>query len=165
MYRQALYYHGGTAAHHGDRPYPMCMNVPGLKIIVPSNGPDLKGLLRTAIRDDNPVLCFEDANLWARRGRGPAPADDEHLVPFGVTAIPRAGSDVAVIGIGGGPRCRRPARRRRHLRRGRRPTHPGPDGLADHRRVGGQDRPRRRRRPGQPHLQRGQRDRRTLGER
>ncbi|ROO60123.1 pyruvate dehydrogenase E1 component beta subunit [Micromonospora sp. Llam0] len=102
VYRQALYYHGGTAAHHADRPYPMFMNVPGLKIIVPSNGPDLKGLLKTAIRDDNPVLCFEDANLWGRRGRGPAPADDEHLVPFGVAAIPRAGTDVTVIGIGGG---------------------------------------------------------------
>ena len=67
--RAALYYHGGTAGHHADRPYPMFMNVPGLKIILPSNATDLKGLLKSAIRDDNPVLCFEDANLsgWTVR--------------------------------------------------------------------------------------------------
>ena len=72
--RAALYYHGGTAGHHADRPYPMFMNVPGLKIIVPSNATDLKGLLKSAIRDDNPVLCFEDANLWGRKGRAVRPA-------------------------------------------------------------------------------------------
>ncbi|MEV4841315.1 transketolase C-terminal domain-containing protein [Nonomuraea sp. NPDC049486] len=104
VFRQALYYHGGTAAHHADRPYPMFMNVPGLKIMVPSNGPDLKGLLKTAIRDDNPVLCFEDATLWGRRGRGAAPEDDDHLIPFGVASVPREGTDVTVIGIGGGVR-------------------------------------------------------------
>lgn len=97
--RAALYYQGGTAGHHADRPYPMFMNVPGLKIVVPSTAPDLKGLLKSAIRDDNPVLCFEDANLWGRKGRGPAP-DDGHVVPLGAAAIRRAGSDVTVVGIG-----------------------------------------------------------------
>lgn len=104
VYRQALYYHGGTAAHHADRPYPMFMNVPGLKIIAPSNGPDLKGLLKSAIRDDNPVLCFEDATLWGRRGRGPAPEAEEHLVPLGVASIPRPGTDLTIVGIAGGVR-------------------------------------------------------------
>jgi len=104
VYRQALYYHGGTAAHHADRPYPMFMNVPGLKIIAPSNGPDLKGLLKSAIRDDNPVLCFEDATLWGRRGRGPAPEAEDHLVPLGVASIPRAGTDLTIVGIAGGVR-------------------------------------------------------------
>ena len=98
--RAALYYHGGTAGHHADRPYPMFMNVPGLKIIVPSTGPDLKGLLKSAIRDDNPVLCFEDANLWGRRGRGLRPEGDDHLVPLGQAAIRRTGADVTVVGIG-----------------------------------------------------------------
>lgn len=102
VFRQALYYHGGTAAHHADRPYPMFMNVPGLKIIVPSNGPDLKGLLKSAIRDDNPVLCFEDANLWGRRGRRSDPPAGDHLVPLGVADVPRPGTDVTVIGIGNG---------------------------------------------------------------
>lgn len=100
--RAALYYHGGTAGHHADRPYPMFMNVPGLKIIVPSTGPDLKGLLKSAIRDDNPVLCFEDANLWGRKGRGPAPEAEDHLVPLGVAAVRRPGTDVTVVGIGQG---------------------------------------------------------------
>lgn len=104
VYRQALYYHGGTAAHHADRPYPMFMNVPGLKIIAPSNGPDLKGLLKSAIRDDNPVLCFEDATLWGRRGRGPAPEAEDHLVPLGVASIPRPGTDLTIVGIAGGAR-------------------------------------------------------------
>jgi acetoin:2,6-dichlorophenolindophenol oxidoreductase subunit beta len=100
--RAALYYHGGTAGHHADRPYPMFMNVPGLKIILPSTAPDLKGLLKSAIRDDNPVLCFEDANLWGRRGRGPIPEAADHLVPLGVAAVRRAGADVTVVGIGQG---------------------------------------------------------------
>jgi pyruvate dehydrogenase E1 component beta subunit len=98
--RAALYYQGGTAAHHADRPYPMFMNVPGLKILVPSTAPDLKGLLKSAIRSDDPVLCFEDANLWGRRGRGPIPEADDHLVPLGRAAIRRTGGDVTIVGIG-----------------------------------------------------------------
>jgi pyruvate dehydrogenase E1 component beta subunit len=73
-----------------------------LKVIVPSTAPDLKGLLKSAIRDDNPVLCFEDANLWGRKGRGPLPADQDHLVPLGVANVRRPGSDVTVVGIGQG---------------------------------------------------------------
>ncbi|GAB3434875.1 alpha-ketoacid dehydrogenase subunit beta [Actinophytocola sediminis] len=98
--RAALYYHGGTAGHHADRPYPMFMNMPGLKIILPSTAPDLLGLLKSAIRDDNPVLCFEDANLWGRKGRGPIPTAENHLVPLGSAAIRRTGTDVTVVGIG-----------------------------------------------------------------
>lgn len=104
VYRQALYYQGGTAAHHADRPHPMFLNVPGLRVILPSNGPDLKGLLKSAVRSDDPVLCFEDATLWGRRGRGPAPETDDHLVPLGVAAVPRSGTDLTVVGIGGGVR-------------------------------------------------------------
>ncbi len=98
--RAALYYHGGTAGHHADRPYPMFMNVPGLKIILPSTGPDLLGLLKSAIRDDNPVLCFEDANLWGRKGRGPLPTAEDHIVPLGKAAVRRTGTDVTIVGIG-----------------------------------------------------------------
>jgi pyruvate dehydrogenase E1 component beta subunit len=76
------------------------MNVPGLKIIVPSTAPDLKGLLKSAVRDDNPVLCFEDANLWGRRGRGERPEPGDHLVPLGKAAVRRTGADVTVVGIG-----------------------------------------------------------------
>lgn len=100
--RAALYYHGGTAGHHADRPHPMFMNVPGLKIILPSTAPDLLGLLKSAIRDDNPVLCFEDANLWGRKGRGPIPEAEDHLVPLGSAAVRRTGADVTIVGIGRG---------------------------------------------------------------
>jgi pyruvate dehydrogenase E1 component beta subunit len=55
--------------------------------------------LKSAIRDDNPVLCFEDANLWGRKGRGPIPTD-EHIVPLGSAAVRRTGTDVTVVGIG-----------------------------------------------------------------
>ncbi|MFG1924737.1 alpha-ketoacid dehydrogenase subunit beta [Cryptosporangium sp. NPDC048952] len=99
--RAALYYHGGTAGHHADRPYPMFMNVPGLKILLPSTAADLKGLLKTAIRDDNPVLCFEDANLWGRKGRSPLPPEDQ-LIPFGIAATRREGDDVTIVGLGQG---------------------------------------------------------------
>jgi acetoin:2,6-dichlorophenolindophenol oxidoreductase subunit beta len=98
--RAALYYHGGTAGHHADRPYPMFMNMPGLKIILPSTAPDLLGLLKSAIRDDNPVLCFEDANLWGRKGRGPIPEAADHIVPLGQAAVRRTGTDVTIVGIG-----------------------------------------------------------------
>jgi pyruvate dehydrogenase E1 component beta subunit len=102
VYRAGLYYRGGTAAHHADRPYPMFMGVPGLKVIVPSSGPDAKGLLKAAIRDDNPVLCFEDKNLWGRRGRDILVGEADHLVPLGKAAVKRAGTDVTVIGVAGG---------------------------------------------------------------
>ena len=102
VYRAGMYYQGGTAAHHADRPYPMFMNVPGLKVIAPTTGPDFKGLLKSAIRDDSPVVCFEDKNLWGRPGRGTVPVEGEHLVPLGRAAIRRAGTDLTIVAIASG---------------------------------------------------------------
>jgi pyruvate/2-oxoglutarate/acetoin dehydrogenase E1 component len=98
VYRSAMFYHGGNAAQHSDRPYPMFMNVPGLKIIVPSGPLEAKGLLTAAIRDDNPVLCFEDATLWGSRGEVP---DGEVVLPIGRAAVLREGSDATVVAIAG----------------------------------------------------------------
>ena len=95
--RATMFFHGATAAQHADRPYSMLMNVPGLKIVVPSSPADAKGLLKSAIRDDDPVLCFEDSLLWGRKG--PVPEGD-HLVPLGSAAVRREGSDVTVVAIG-----------------------------------------------------------------
>jgi acetoin:2,6-dichlorophenolindophenol oxidoreductase subunit beta len=97
--RAAMYY-GGTAlaAHHADRPYPMFMNVPGLKIIVPSSPYDAMGLLKSAIREDDPVLCFEDVTLWGATQELP---EEEVLVPLGRAEVKRSGSDVTVVAIGG----------------------------------------------------------------
>jgi pyruvate dehydrogenase E1 component beta subunit len=96
--RSTLYYSVNTAAQHSDRPYPMFMGIPGLKIIAPSTAYDMKGLLKSAIRDDNPVLSFEDGTRAGSRSEVP---DEEYLVPIGVADIKRAGTDVTVVSIAG----------------------------------------------------------------
>lgn len=100
-FRAAMMYGMGIGAHHSDRPYPMFMNVPGLKIVAPASAFDAKGLLKAAIRDDNPVLCFEDASLWMCSGHVPA---EDYIVPLGVADIKRRGRDLTLVGISGGVR-------------------------------------------------------------
>lgn len=99
VFRACTYYGTSVAAQHSDRPYSMFMNSPGLKIIVPSSAADAKGLLKSAIRDDDPVLFFEDVNLWSKKE--PVSDDPEQLVPIGEAAVKRAGTDATVIAIGG----------------------------------------------------------------
>jgi pyruvate dehydrogenase E1 component beta subunit len=98
VYRAGLFYGGNNAAQHSDRPYPMFMNMPGLKIIVPTTPYDMKGLLKTAIRDDDPVLCFEDGTLWFTKGQIP---DEEYLIPLGKADIKKTGEQVTVVAIAG----------------------------------------------------------------
>lgn len=102
VFRCTLYYGRGLAAQHSDRPYPLFMNVPGLKIICPSTAADIKGLLKSAVRDDDPVLIFEDASLWPVKG--PVPVGPEHLVPIGKADIKRSGNDVTIVAIAGAMR-------------------------------------------------------------
>ncbi|MCH9693281.1 MAG: alpha-ketoacid dehydrogenase subunit beta [Gammaproteobacteria bacterium] len=97
--RMCMFYGNSNAAQHSDRPYPMFMGMPGLKIIVPSNPADMKGLLKSAIRDDNPVMSFEDGTLWSSKST--VPDDDDFLVPIGVADVKREGTDVSVIAVGG----------------------------------------------------------------
>jgi acetoin:2,6-dichlorophenolindophenol oxidoreductase subunit beta len=96
--RAGMMYACANAAQHSDRPYPMFMGVPGLKIAIPSTPADAKGLLKTAIRDDDPVLIFEDSRLWGATGDVP---EGEHLLPFGQAAIRREGTDVTVVALTG----------------------------------------------------------------
>jgi pyruvate dehydrogenase E1 component beta subunit len=98
--RLAMVYGNSNAAQHSDRPYPMFMNMPGLKIIAPSTAADVKGLLKSAIRDDDPVMCFEDVTLWSAKTE--VPDDPEFLVPIGVADVKREGTDITVIGVAGG---------------------------------------------------------------
>ncbi len=98
VYRSSMFYGSSTAAHHSDRPYPMFMNVAGLKIVTPASPYDAKGLLRTAVRTDDPVMIFEDATLWMRKEDLP---DEEYLIPLGVARLVRAGNDVTVVAIAG----------------------------------------------------------------
>jgi len=102
VFRCSLYYARSLAAQHSDRPYPMFMNVPGLKILCPSNAADIKGLLKSAVRDDDPVMIFEDARLWPVKGL--VPTDPEFLVPIGKAHVTRPGTDVTIVAIAGAMR-------------------------------------------------------------
>ena len=84
------------AAQHSISPYSMYMNVPGLKIILPSTPYDMKGLLTAAIRDDNPVISFEHTALGPVAGEVP---EEEYTIPFGEADIKRAGTDVTVVAL------------------------------------------------------------------
>ena len=84
------------AAQHSQSPYSMFMHLAGLKIILPSTPADAKGLLKSAIRDNNPVVFFECSRLASITG--PVP-EDEYTVPIGVADVKRAGSDVTVVGL------------------------------------------------------------------
>lgn len=97
--RSCLFYGNSNAAQHSDRPYSMFMNMPGLKIIVPSNAYDMKGMLKAAIRDDDPVLCFEDSTCWTSKAE--LPDDPDFLIPLGQGDIKREGRDISVIAVAG----------------------------------------------------------------
>jgi len=89
---------GGTrlAAQHAQCPYSMFMNLAGLKMFLPSTPYDLKGLLKSAIRDNNPVISFESNRLMGLKG--PVPTE-EYTVPLGKADIKREGRDVTVVAI------------------------------------------------------------------
>jgi pyruvate/2-oxoglutarate/acetoin dehydrogenase E1 component len=89
---------GGTqvAAQHSQSPYSMFMNVAGLKMFLPSTPYDMKGLLKTAIRDNNPVISFESSRLMGRKG--PVPEED-YAIPLGKADVKREGNDVTVVAL------------------------------------------------------------------
>ncbi|MCL7454200.1 MAG: alpha-ketoacid dehydrogenase subunit beta [Anaerolineae bacterium] len=89
---------GSAAAQHSQSPEAWFMNVPGLKFAVPASPADAKGLLKSAIRGEDPVLFFEHKMLYAVKGL--VPEDIDFVVPFGQAAVLREGSDVTLIGIG-----------------------------------------------------------------
>jgi len=85
-----------AATHHSGSYYPIFTNIPGFRVAVPTTPADAKGLLKTAIRSDDPVVSMEHRALL--QTRGPVP-DGDYLVPFGRAAVARAGSDVTVVGV------------------------------------------------------------------
>jgi len=87
----------GWAGQHTGTIYSMFMGVPGLKVVVPSTAADAKGLMTTAIRDDNPVCYFHHYLLTLEHGEVP---DGEYAIPFGKADVRRAGGDVTVVAIG-----------------------------------------------------------------
>jgi pyruvate dehydrogenase E1 component beta subunit len=84
-----------VGAQHNHNLEAMFVHAPGLKVVMPSEPADFAGLLRAAIRDDNPVLFFTDLGLLAHEGD--VPESTEHVVPIGSAALRRQGSDVTLV--------------------------------------------------------------------
>jgi pyruvate dehydrogenase E1 component beta subunit len=85
---------GPTHSHSFEA---MFLQIPGLLVAAPSTPADGKGLLKTAIRDDNPVIFIEHETLYGARGE--VPDDGDHLMPFGEAAVRTEGSDVTLVGV------------------------------------------------------------------
>jgi len=83
-----------SGAQHSQSLHAWVAHVPGLKVCLPSTPADAKGLLKSAIRDDNPVVIFEDKMMYTVKGLVP---DGEHVVPIGLADVKREGEDVTVI--------------------------------------------------------------------
>ena len=96
LYRMTVGAGTSMAAQHSISPYSMFMNIPGLKIVLPSTPYDVKGLLKTAIRDNNPVIFFEHSALMNVTGEIP---DEEYTIPFGQAVVRREGTDVTVVAL------------------------------------------------------------------
>ncbi len=83
-----------SAAQHSQSLHAWVSHIPGLKVVLPSTPYDAKGLLKTAIRDEDPVVFFEDKMMY--KLKGPVPAE-EYTIPFGVADIKRAGKDITIV--------------------------------------------------------------------
>jgi acetoin:2,6-dichlorophenolindophenol oxidoreductase subunit beta len=83
-----------SAAQHSQSLHAWLSHVPGLKVAMPSTPYDAKGLLKTAIRDDNPVVFFEDKMMYKQKG--PVP-EEEYTIPFGVADVKREGEDITIV--------------------------------------------------------------------
>jgi pyruvate dehydrogenase E1 component beta subunit len=83
-----------SAAQHSQSLHAWFCHVPGLKVILPSTPYDAKGLLKAAIRDDNPVVFFEDKMMYKMKGKVPA---GDYTIPLGVADIKRTGEDISLI--------------------------------------------------------------------
>ena len=83
-----------TAAQHSQSLHAWVSHIPGLKVALPSTPYDAKGLLKTAIRDDNPVVFFEDKMMYTLKGMAP---DEDYTIPFGVADVKRTGTDITLV--------------------------------------------------------------------
>jgi pyruvate/2-oxoglutarate/acetoin dehydrogenase E1 component len=88
----------GLGAQHSQSLEAWFVHVPGLKVVMPSTPADAKGLLKSAIRDNNPVLFLEHRLLYGQTG--PVPEDAEYLVPLGLADVKRSGADVTLVATG-----------------------------------------------------------------
>ena len=96
MYRMTVGAGQSAAAEHSVSPYSMYMNQPGLKILLPTTPYDIKGLFKTAFKDNSPVVSFEHMMLGNIKGEVP---EYEYAIPFGQASIRREGTDVTVVAL------------------------------------------------------------------
>ena len=94
VFKAGFGFAAGWAGQHSNCIYHMLMGIPGLKVALPSTPADAKGLMKSAIRDDNPVVYLHHYMLTLDKGEVP---EGEYLVPFGVADIKRPGSDVTIV--------------------------------------------------------------------
>lgn len=83
-----------SAAQHSQSLHAWLAHIPGLKVVIPSTPADAKGLFKTAVRDDNPVVIYEDKMMYALKGMVPT---EDYTIPFGQADIKREGDDVTLI--------------------------------------------------------------------
>ena len=84
-----------SAAQHSQSLHAWLAHIPGLKVVIPSTPADAKGLFKTAVRDDNPVIIYEDKMMYALKGN--VPTEEDYTIPFGQADIKREGDDVTFI--------------------------------------------------------------------
>lgn len=95
--RGAIGVGSASATHHSGSYFPMFVNTPGLRVVVPTTPYDAKGLFKTAIRSDDPVMFLEHKSLFNIKGRVP---EEEYMIPFGQAAVVREGTAATVVAIG-----------------------------------------------------------------
>ena len=123
VYRLSLYYGGSMAAHHSTGPHPIFMHIPGFKVVFASNAYDAKGLLKTAIREDDPVIFCEDRTVLGARAEVP---EEECSIPLASPTSSRGATPSwPLAGWCPEPAGRGAVGRGRHRHRGSRPPHPG----------------------------------------
>ena len=97
VFRMPMGGYSHVGAEHSHSPLAPIMHTPGLKIVIPSTPYDAKGLLKTAIRDDNPVCYFEHKRLYGTTGSVP---EEEYTIPFGVADVKKEGKDATLVATG-----------------------------------------------------------------
>jgi pyruvate/2-oxoglutarate/acetoin dehydrogenase E1 component len=97
VFKAGFGFAAGWAGQHSNCIYHAMMGIPGLKVAIPSTSADAKGLMKSAIRDDNPVVYLHHYMLTLDKGEVP---DGDYLIPFGVADVKRDGTDVTVVATG-----------------------------------------------------------------
>lgn len=94
--RAGMWHGANIAAQHSDRPMSTLATIPGLKIVAPASPYDVKGLLKSSIRDDDPVVFLEAKRGWSAAQEVP---DEEYLIPLGEAEVKREGADVTIVAV------------------------------------------------------------------